>query len=130
MSLLSDDVFLLLARLIHCPFFAMPVLRFFFAGGNWRRFLFLSRAWRAFRNSGAKPTYSQNVLSAARFLAQDSELLAKTLTSKLLTFATGRELGFSDRAEVEQIVKASAEKGYGMRDIVHLVVQSEIFRRK
>jgi hypothetical protein len=64
------------------------------------------------------------------YLAQDSELLARTLTGKLLTFATGRELGFSDRAEVEQIVKASAEKGFGVRDLVHLVVQSEIFRRK
>ena len=56
------------------------------------------------------------------YLAQDSELLARTLTGKLLTFATGRELGFSDRAEVEQIVKASAEKGFGVRDLVHLVV--------
>ena len=64
------------------------------------------------------------------YLAEDSELLATTLTSKLLTFATGRELGFSDRAEIERIVKASAEKGYGVRDLVHLVVQSEIFRSK
>jgi hypothetical protein len=64
------------------------------------------------------------------YLAQDSELLARTLTGKLLTFATGRELGFSDRAEVEQIVKASADRGFGVRDLVHLVVQSEIFRRK
>ena len=64
------------------------------------------------------------------YLAEDSELLARTLAVKLLTFATGRELGFSDRAEVERIVKASAAKGNGVRDLVHLVVQSEIFRRK
>jgi hypothetical protein len=64
------------------------------------------------------------------YLAQDSEILARTLTRKLLTFATGRELGFSDRAGVEQIVQASAGQGHGVRDLVHLVVQNDIFRRK
>jgi hypothetical protein len=64
------------------------------------------------------------------FLAEDPDLLATTLTKKLLTFATGREPGFSDRDEIERIVKASAEKGYGVRDLLHLVVQSQIFRNK
>lgn len=63
-------------------------------------------------------------------LAADQELLARTLTKKLLTFATGRELGFSDRVEIERIVKASAAKKHGVRELIHLVVQSEIFRRK
>lgn len=63
-------------------------------------------------------------------LGQDKDRLARTLTKKLLTFATGRELGFSDRAEVEQIVNASAAEGRGVRDLIHLVVQSEIFRNK
>ena len=39
-----------------------------------------------------------------KLLASDPETLAKTLTTKLLTFATGREMGFSDRAEIDQIV--------------------------
>jgi hypothetical protein len=64
------------------------------------------------------------------YLARDPDLLATTLARKLLTFATGRELGFSDRAEVDQIVKACAAQGYGVRDLLHRVVQSEIFRRK
>ena len=64
------------------------------------------------------------------YLAQDSDLLATTLTAKLLTFATGRELGFSDRAEIQRIVKASAEQGHGVRDLMHLIVDSEIFRTK
>ena len=63
-------------------------------------------------------------------LAQDKARLARTLTRKLLTFATGRELGFSDREDVERIVKASAEGGYRIRDLFHLVVQSSIFRNK
>jgi hypothetical protein len=63
-------------------------------------------------------------------LAEQPELLAEALAKKLLTFATGRELGFSDRDEVRRIASAAAESGYGVRDLIHLVVQSEIFRNK
>lgn len=63
-------------------------------------------------------------------LAGDEDILARTLTEKLLTFGTGRKLGFSDRAEVDRIVQASAAKGHGIRDLLHLVIQSEVFRNK
>jgi hypothetical protein len=62
------------------------------------------------------------------FAAQDR--VAQCLTEKLLTFATGRELGFSDRAEIARIVAESKAKGYGMRDLMHLVVQSSVFTSK
>ena len=42
----------------------------------------------------------------------------------------GRELGFSDRAEVESLVKESARNGYRVRDLIHLVVGSSIFQSK
>ncbi len=63
-------------------------------------------------------------------LAEDEDVLARALTTKLLTFATGREMGFSDRPEINQIVKQSAEQGYGIRDLFELIVTSEIFRTK
>jgi hypothetical protein len=63
-------------------------------------------------------------------LAQDKPLLARAFATKLLTFATGREMGFSDRAEIERIVAASQKTNYGVRDLLWQVVQSEIFRRK
>ena len=63
-------------------------------------------------------------------LASQPDTLAKSLVTKLLTFATGREMGFSDRAEIRRIVDEAKSKGYGVRDLIHLVVQSEIFRRK
>jgi hypothetical protein len=56
--------------------------------------------------------------------------LTRALAKKLLTFATGRELGFSDRAEVERMVKESARTGYRVRDLIHLVVASRIFQSK
>lgn len=63
-------------------------------------------------------------------LASRQDALARTLATKLLTFATGREMGFSDREEIDRIVAASRSQGYGIGDLMHLVVQSEIFGRK
>lgn len=63
-------------------------------------------------------------------VAQDQALLAKAFVTKLLTFATGREMGFSDRPEINQIVAKGGESGYGIRDLVLLSVSSEIFRNK
>ena len=53
---------------------------------------------------------------------------AKCLTEKMLTYALGRELGFRDRPQVETITQSLAEKGYGLRDLVELIVLSEEFR--
>ena len=63
-------------------------------------------------------------------LARDEDLLARTLATKLLTFATGREMGFSDRPTIDRIVEASKSKRHGVRDLIELVVLSEAFRRK
>ncbi|MEM8668978.1 MAG: DUF1592 domain-containing protein [Planctomycetota bacterium] len=63
-------------------------------------------------------------------LASDQHRLAKALTEKLLTFATGRKLGFSDRDAVDQIVDAAEREGFGLRGLIHLVVQSDVFRSK
>lgn len=63
-------------------------------------------------------------------LAEDEEMLARTLATKLLIFATGREMGFSDRPIIDRVVEQAKAKGYGVRDILELVVLSEIFRYK
>ena len=63
-------------------------------------------------------------------LAKDEDRLARSLTTKLLTFATGRDMGFSDRPIVEQIVTQSNTKQHGIRDLIELIVQSDIFLTK
>lgn len=72
----------------------------------------------------------EDYLQFRELLAADEQTLCRNLACKLLVFATGRELGFSDRDEVDRIVQASASSGSGMKDLVHLVVQSDIFKRK
>jgi len=63
-------------------------------------------------------------------LAEQEDTIAKTVAKSLLTFATGREMGFSDRPEINRIVAASAGEGHGMRDLIERVVASDIFLRK
>jgi hypothetical protein len=63
-------------------------------------------------------------------LAEDEKLLARALVRKLLTFATGRELGFSDREEVERIVSQFSGGGYRAGDLLHAAISSNIFQSK
>jgi hypothetical protein len=48
----------------------------------------------------------------------------------LTIFATGAPVRFSDREEVEEILDAAMASGYGVRSIVHAIVQSDLFRNK
>ncbi|MEZ5384024.1 MAG: DUF1592 domain-containing protein [Prosthecobacter sp.] len=65
-----------------------------------------------------------------KLLLADQDRVARCIIEKLLVFATGRPMGFSDRAEIDRILTASKTKGHSMRDLIHAVVQSEVFRSK
>lgn len=62
-------------------------------------------------------------------LAKDPDQIARNLAHKLLTYGLGRKIGFSDRAEVEKIVTLSSEDGYGLRSLIHHVVQTDTFKK-
>lgn len=83
-------------------------------------------------SSGEFPdgTAFSNIVEFRDHLAKQEDLLARAFLEKILTFATGRELGFSDRPELERLVQLSAKKGHGVRDLIHLAISSEIFRNK
>ena len=63
-------------------------------------------------------------------LAKKEDVIARTLITKLMTFATGRELGFSDRASIDKMVAASKRNGHRVKDLIELVVTSALFRHK
>ncbi|MGE3310327.1 MAG: DUF1592 domain-containing protein [Limisphaerales bacterium] len=63
-------------------------------------------------------------------LLASADDVARCVTVKLLTFATGREMGFSDRSEISRIVSEAKARNQGMRDLLHAVVQSPIFLTK
>ena len=63
-------------------------------------------------------------------IAKDRKKLAKALVTKFLTFSTGREMGFSDRPEINRIVSEAEKLDFGVSDLILLSVSSEIFRHK
>jgi len=72
----------------------------------------------------------KNIDQFKQLLLDDKPQLARALTTKLMTYATGRAPQATDQASVEVIVKTISAKNYGLRSLVHEIVQSEIFRNK
>jgi len=60
-------------------------------------------------------------------LAEDPRPLLKNLTEQLLVYATGRPIGFGDRAEINGIVDRTSKKGGGLRTLIHEITASKLF---
>jgi hypothetical protein len=71
-----------------------------------------------------------NMAEFQKLLLAGQDRVAHCIAEKLLIFASGRPMGFSDRSEIEKLVAQSKAKGHGLRDLIHAVVQSEVFRSK
>ena len=56
--------------------------------------------------------------------------VTRCLTEKLLSYATGRKIEATDRGEVNRITAELARGGNRLRDLIHQVVQSELFLNK
>lgn len=65
-----------------------------------------------------------------KILLEDKDQLARSLTQKLLIYATGADIQFADREVVEQIITRIRPRGYGLRDLIHEIVVSRIFLDK
>ncbi len=65
-----------------------------------------------------------------QLLLADKDQIARSLTTKLVTYATGGAPESIDRAEVEAIVGKIREKDYGFRSLIHEIVRSELFQKK
>ncbi|MFP6766364.1 MAG: DUF1585 domain-containing protein [Planctomycetaceae bacterium] len=62
-------------------------------------------------------------------LARESDI-TRCLTQKLLIYGSGRILEPTDRGEVDRIVTELDAQSGGIRDLIKLVVQSEVFLNK
>jgi hypothetical protein len=65
-----------------------------------------------------------------QLLLKDKDQLARALTVKLLTYATGGAPQTADKQEIEAIVRRIKDKDYGLRTLVHELVQSKLFQSK
>ncbi len=63
-------------------------------------------------------------------LFQDKRQFARNLTTQLIVFATGAPVQFSDRPKVEAMLDRAMSKGYGVKSLIQLIIESELFRNK
>ena len=72
----------------------------------------------------------QGIDEFKQLLVEDKDQLARALTAKLLSYATGAAPTAADQQEIDAIVAGIRDKNYGFRSLVHEVVQSRVFQSK
>ncbi|MCP4888711.1 MAG: DUF1592 domain-containing protein [Planctomycetaceae bacterium] len=82
--------------------------------------------------SGVTPEggHFDDILQFKKLLLQDEEAIARNLTEQLLVYATGAPVGFADRDDVSAILEKSRASEFGVRTIIHEIIQSPLFLRK
>ena len=60
---------------------------------------------------------------------EDPEVIARTITEKLLVYGCGRPVTRADHASVDQVIATSRAKDFGLRSIIHAIVDTELFHR-
>jgi mono/diheme cytochrome c family protein len=63
-------------------------------------------------------------------MADRQEQFVKAMVHKMSTYALGRPMSFSDRAELDRMATGLRERGNGLRDLVSIVVHSRLFSEK
>ena len=63
-------------------------------------------------------------------LLRDQDQLARNMVHQLAIYASGAPIRFSDRPAIDAILEHSRKDGYGLRTMIHEIVQSELFLNK
>ncbi len=72
----------------------------------------------------------KNIDELKHLLLADKDQIARALTVKLVTYATGGPPAPADLPQIDAIVGKVREKNFGFRSLIHDIVQSEWFRMK
>ena len=72
----------------------------------------------------------EDIVAFKQMLLTREDQVTRCLCEKMLTYATGRILEPTDRGEVDRIVSTLKANGSGLRDVVKLVAQSDVFLTK
>lgn len=71
----------------------------------------------------------RDVRELRAMLAADEEALARAFVGHLVTYATGAEVSFADRAEVTKILRRAKAKKFGVKTLLLEVIQSPLFTK-
>jgi hypothetical protein len=70
------------------------------------------------------------IVDFKELLAADKHLLLLNLAKQLTVYATGREMAFTDRAALNEIVAHTEQQGGGVRTLLHEIVRSSLFQTR
>ncbi|MEL6106143.1 MAG: DUF1592 domain-containing protein, partial [Planctomycetota bacterium] len=65
-----------------------------------------------------------------RLLLNQREQIASHFVSNLVVYSTGAEIQFADREKIRAILDDTRDDGFPIRDLIHQVIQSDLFRHK
>jgi hypothetical protein len=114
--------------------------------GNWREYYRVTSAARVAKEipgqrylrgadvdtTGEMPGGEQfkNVDEFKQLLLKDKDQIARALITRLVTYATGGAPEAADGREIDAIVDRARAQNYGLRMLVHEIVQSRMFQHK
>lgn len=75
-------------------------------------------------------TELKDITDLKTYLRQDITPFAECISEKLLTYATGRAMNYSDQKLIKQLVKENQARGGGFQDLLISLINSESFRVK
>src|SRR5262249_49768378 len=99
----------------------------------------VARGWRVTVHKGRPVDATDELPGGKRFrdvtefkkiLVKDRDRIARALAEKLLVYATGSVIRPADDADLEAVVAQSRAGKYGLRSLIHAVVQSRGFLNK
>ena len=62
-------------------------------------------------------------------LLEQPDVIARTLATKLLVYGCGRPVTRADESSVASVVDSARKNNFGLRSMIHAVVESELFHR-
>ncbi len=71
-----------------------------------------------------------DIIEFKKMLKEREPQIVRCLTEKMLTYGTGRRLEATDRGKINRILEELDKKENRLRDLVHLVVKSDLFLNK
>ncbi len=72
----------------------------------------------------------ENIVEFKKLLLADPRSIARNMVGQLVTYATGSPIEFADRPAFEKVLDQTAANQYGMRSLIHEIVQSSLFQTK
>jgi len=72
----------------------------------------------------------RDIRELKQLLLANEKQIARNLVKQLSVYATGAPVHFADRQQIELILAGASSSHYGVRSLIHELVQSELFRQK